>query len=197
MGLDTVNHVASVTDGTTRTVALDTLDDACGNERPSLIKLDVEGFESEVLGGAAATLGCPELKAIITEDRSPPVVEVLHDSGFVEYTYDPFLRTLRRSQGAVSAIMRSLCATRHLWNTGCKAPLASASWISCFDRCRQIGSLCRRPACYRARHAKLGVPAPPAGGSWRCASIRLAIGGVEIFVQADDADRPVLVAKRD
>jgi FkbM family methyltransferase len=99
VGLDTVNHVANVTDGTIRTVALDTLDHACGNERPNLIKLDVEGFESEVLGGAAETLGCPELRAIITEDRSPRVVDVLHHAGFAEYSYDPFLRTLQQQPG--------------------------------------------------------------------------------------------------
>lgn len=99
VGLDTVNHVVGETDGATRTVALDTLDQACGNERPNLIKLDVEGFESEVLGGAVETLRCPKLRAIITEDRSPPVVDVLHRAGFAEHSYEPFSRQLRPEPG--------------------------------------------------------------------------------------------------
>jgi FkbM family methyltransferase len=99
VGLDTVNHVASETDATTRTVALDTLDHACGDERPNLIKLDVEGFESEVLGGAAEALQFPKLNAIITEDRSPRVVDILHHAGFAEHSYDPFARRLRPEPG--------------------------------------------------------------------------------------------------
>jgi hypothetical protein len=75
------------------------LDHACGNERPNLIKLDVEGFESEVLGWAGETLLCPKLNAIITEDRSPPVVGVIHRAGFVEYSYDPFSRQLQPELG--------------------------------------------------------------------------------------------------
>jgi FkbM family methyltransferase len=99
VGLDTVNHVTTATHGTIRTVALDTLDHACGDERPNLIKMDVEGFESEVLGGGAQTLQFPELKAIIIEDRSPPVVDALHGAGFVEHGYDPFARQLRPEAG--------------------------------------------------------------------------------------------------
>jgi FkbM family methyltransferase len=95
VGLDTVNHVATATDSTIRTVAMDTLDHALGDERLSLIKLDVEGFEREVLAGAAKTLLCPELKAIITEDRSPLVVSALSRAGFIEHSYDPFARQLR------------------------------------------------------------------------------------------------------
>ncbi len=95
VGLDTVNHVASVKDAATRTVTLDTLDDACGGEPPNLIKLDVEGFESEVLGGAVETLKSSELRAVITEDRSPSVLDILHRAGFAEHGYDPFARQLR------------------------------------------------------------------------------------------------------
>ena len=94
IGLDTVNHVVTNLVGPTRTVTMDTLDNVLERERPSLIKLDVEGFESEVLRGATKTLGRSELKAIITEDRSAPVLEALYAAGFVEQSYDPFTRDL-------------------------------------------------------------------------------------------------------
>jgi FkbM family methyltransferase len=100
VGLDTVNRVATAEDSTTRTVSIDTLDHALAGECPSLIKLDVEGFESEVLGGAAQTLVRPELKAIITEDRSTPVLDSLRAAGFVEHSYDPFSRRLQPEPSA-------------------------------------------------------------------------------------------------
>lgn len=96
VGLDTVNHVAVDKSGPTRSVAMDTLDQGLGELRPSLIKVDVEGFESEVLRGAARTLQWPELKAIISEDGSPAVTGTLRAAGFAEFSYDPFSRRLER-----------------------------------------------------------------------------------------------------
>jgi FkbM family methyltransferase len=98
VGLDTVNRVATNTVGPTRIVPMDTLDIALNGECPSLIKLDVEGFESKVLEGAAQTLRHPELKAIITEDSSAGVTDALKAMGFVEQTYDPFTRRLKSEQ---------------------------------------------------------------------------------------------------
>lgn len=97
--LDTMNRVAHDGAGSTRTVSLDTLDHALSDERPSLIKLDVEGFESEVIRGATKTLSYPELKAIIIEDRSPPVRGALRDAGFTEHSYDPMTRQLQPDRG--------------------------------------------------------------------------------------------------
>jgi FkbM family methyltransferase len=96
IGLDTLNRVATATAGPTRIVTMDTLDHALAGERPSLLKLDVEGFEGEVIRGAAETLSNSELKAVITEDRSPPVTDILQGLGFVEQSYDPFTRRLQR-----------------------------------------------------------------------------------------------------
>jgi len=100
VGLDTVNRVATDAVGPTRTVSMGTLDRELVGERPSLIKLDVEGFESEVLRGAGQTLACPELKAIIIEDRSPPVIEILHTADFSEHNYNPFTRRLELQKSA-------------------------------------------------------------------------------------------------
>ncbi len=94
VGLDTVNHVATAADAAVRSVVQDTLDHALADCSAALIKLDVEGYEDQVLLGATETLKRPELRAIIIEDRSPPVVDTLSAAGFVEYVYDPFSRSL-------------------------------------------------------------------------------------------------------
>ena len=96
VGLDTLNHVANSGGGPTRIVSLDTLDHALGGESPSMIKLDVEGFEAQILRGATTTLDAPRLRAILTEDRSPMVTEILQRAGYQQYEYDPFTRRLAR-----------------------------------------------------------------------------------------------------
>jgi len=64
--LDTVNHVAMENEKDTLDVEVDTLDSVT-NLTPNLIKIDVEGFETEVLNGADNLLSNNELKAIIIE----------------------------------------------------------------------------------------------------------------------------------
>jgi FkbM family methyltransferase len=110
--LDTENRVATAEDSASRLVALDSVDHALEGVVPTLIKLDVEGFESEILSCAEATLGAPGLKAILTEDRSPGVSKVLQSAGFVEQSYDPFERKLvsgrRHSPGGNALFVRDL-----------------------------------------------------------------------------------------
>lgn len=66
--LDTMNHVAVNSDKETIEVDVLTLDEIIGEGRtPALIKIDVEGFETEVIKGASKTLLKEELKAIIIE----------------------------------------------------------------------------------------------------------------------------------
>lgn len=130
VGLDTLNRIATEAAGPARTVAMDTLDHALNDLAPNLIKLDVEGFERDVLGGAERTLGDPELKAIITEDRSPLVVALLQTAKFAEYGYDPFTRRLRavasgeRKQNALFVRDRDFVAQR----------LAAAKQVRVLDR---------------------------------------------------------------
>jgi hypothetical protein len=95
IGLDTVNHVVSAASASSRVVAMETIDRALQGRIPTIIKLDVEGFESEVLLGAAKTLRGAELKAVLTESIADPVVIQLRAAGFVERGYDPFTRKLR------------------------------------------------------------------------------------------------------
>ncbi len=66
--LDTINHVTLKEDIDTAVVRIDTLDSLSKNEQcPVLIKIDVEGYETEVINGAEKTLANKLLKAIIIE----------------------------------------------------------------------------------------------------------------------------------
>jgi FkbM family methyltransferase len=96
VGLDTQNHVVSGADAIGRSVPMQSLDRALfGNGRvPILIKIDVEGHEAEVLRGARTVLGAPDLKGVLTESRSPDVVEMLRSVGMIEFAYDAFARRL-------------------------------------------------------------------------------------------------------
>jgi len=102
---DTTNRV--VTDegwaGPSLEVPVRTLDAVLDRRTPALIKSDVEGWESEVLAGAEATLSQPSLLAVIVEMNGAeaalnPNEQAVHDrllsKGFNPYAYDPFTRLL-------------------------------------------------------------------------------------------------------
>ncbi|NII24081.1 FkbM family methyltransferase [Pseudoflavitalea sp. X16] len=104
-GLDTMNHVAKEDDWETSVleVKVDTLDNVMEGRVPLLMKVDVEGFETEVLNGAAATLKNPALKAIIIELNGSgkhygyddaDIKRKLESLGFNAYQYEPFKRKL-------------------------------------------------------------------------------------------------------
>ncbi len=80
-----------------------TLDDTLGARAATLIKIDVEGFESEALRGAAQTLAKPELIALIVEINGAcatygfsarDVEGPLHAAGFRPFAYRPTERRL-------------------------------------------------------------------------------------------------------
>jgi FkbM family methyltransferase len=104
---DTVNHVIAKDEISTETIEIqvDTVDNlAFIHGCPSLIKIDVEGFETEVLNGMTNIFKNDNLKAIIIElngsgqrygfDESLIHKKML-DSGFAPYAYFPFTRDLR------------------------------------------------------------------------------------------------------
>jgi hypothetical protein len=87
------------------TVKVSSLDRVLGASQPSLLKIDVEGFETEVMRGARATLAKSSLQAMIIEKNGGGTrygfdETVLHQEirkfGFQPCAYSPLNRTLRR-----------------------------------------------------------------------------------------------------
>ncbi|MBV9995181.1 MAG: FkbM family methyltransferase [Caulobacteraceae bacterium] len=103
VGLDTTNHVTQGAAGPVRTAAVRRLDDTPGCGAPTMIKLDVEGYEEQVIAGAYSTLAAPSLLAIETELQSPEVERALLGLGFRRAYYDPFRRILTDEPGEVRA----------------------------------------------------------------------------------------------
>ena len=109
--LDTENHIATAADTDTLAVEIDTLDNIIGALQPVLLKIDVEGFETEVLNGAEAMLNKPSLKAIIIELNGEgrrygydekDIDMKLVSKGFSPFRYHPFDRTLSEIKGTVT-----------------------------------------------------------------------------------------------
>jgi FkbM family methyltransferase len=94
IGLDTVNRVAVAQNRNVRMVPQDRLDSLVGGDLPIMLKIDVEGYEEEVLLGAQAVLGKPSLKVIEIETITPAVEQLLGSNGFERTYYNPFSRTL-------------------------------------------------------------------------------------------------------
>jgi FkbM family methyltransferase len=103
MADSSTNCVVSGAEGRGPTVELTTLDSELAGIKPSLMKMDVEGFEGEALKGAQQILNEKSLYGIIIElaghgekyghdERS--IVQNLISLGFVTAAYDPFTRTL-------------------------------------------------------------------------------------------------------
>lgn len=102
---DTTNHVVSSADseGDTIDVRIESLDRVLAGESPRLIKVDVEGFETEVIAGAEQTFANPMLIAVLMElngsgNRYGFDEDKLHhkvlEYGFESYSYVPLERRL-------------------------------------------------------------------------------------------------------
>jgi FkbM family methyltransferase len=102
---DTTNHVLAdneITDNTS-IISIITIDSLLAEGSPTLIKIDVEGYETEVLKGMTDTLKAPLLKAIIIELNGSgerygfdeqAIHQLLIENKFEPYSYDPFTRSL-------------------------------------------------------------------------------------------------------
>jgi FkbM family methyltransferase len=104
IGLGTENYVTTGTAATSSvSVRMTTLDGELAGDPPDLLKVDVEGFETEVFAGAANTLRDPKLKAIIVERNNlgarygfdeEPLHREIRQCGFIGCNYEPFKRRL-------------------------------------------------------------------------------------------------------
>lgn len=104
-GLDTVNHIvrsSTFCKSQTTIIKVDILDNLVKSS-PILMKIDVEGFEQEVLLGGNRHLNSKELKAIIIElngsgkrygYKDNDINQLLLNQGFKAFNYDPFEREL-------------------------------------------------------------------------------------------------------
>lgn len=81
------------------------LDELLKNHPPLLLKIDVEGYEQEVISGANEILQNSTLRAVIIELSAlknthgfsyEKTNDLLINNGFAPYAYDPFNRTLEK-----------------------------------------------------------------------------------------------------
>jgi len=102
---DTLNHVCTPEEAGDE-VEVATLDILLAGREASVIKIDVEGFEYQVLQGAQKTLRAQKLKAIILEVNGlchrynvteHQIFNEVRGFGFVPIDYDPLQRTMSLS----------------------------------------------------------------------------------------------------
>lgn len=105
-GLDAANKVIVAGDPASRDsilVEVTTLDRLCEASTPRLVKIDVEGWELEVIRGAARTLDNPQLIALVIETFRPhnykmeklrTLESILASAGFTPFRYEPRARRL-------------------------------------------------------------------------------------------------------
>lgn len=104
--LDTMNHVISDSEDNEQaaiSVPVDTIDSILMNKTPTVMKIDVEGYETKVLKGAQNILSTKTLLAVMMEingsgDRYGFDDARLHSDmtnlGFARLAYDPLTRAL-------------------------------------------------------------------------------------------------------
>lgn len=100
---DTTNHIEQLQSALTTEVETVKVDDFLDSFKPTFLKIDVEGFETEVLKGASQTLASDHLNVIIIElngsgARYGYIEEGIHKEllthSFKPYHYSPFDRSL-------------------------------------------------------------------------------------------------------
>lgn len=106
---DTTNRIViGKSEEITTVVEISTLDEISKNMNATLIKIDVEGWETEVLKGGYKTLQNPTLLALIIElngsgrrygHSDTEILQILKLFSFKPYSYEPFSRSLKLLEG--------------------------------------------------------------------------------------------------
>jgi FkbM family methyltransferase len=101
---DTTNQVAPPNyTGATVRVPVNSADELLrsdANPSVQMWKVDVEGYESEVLRGAEMSLANPHLKVVLLEGGSPEIVATMQRHGFQPAVYEAFTRKLLLAERA-------------------------------------------------------------------------------------------------
>ncbi len=133
--LDATNHVISDGQGhggATTKVPVNSLDQLLADKTANFLKIDVEGFEANVINGAPEILSRPELRVIVMEtnglsDQYEFGQNYLHNKllalGFIPHSYDPFqrnLQVLKTTNPQNTIYLRDLDFVRNRIQTGKK-----------------------------------------------------------------------------
>lgn len=93
-----VVHAEQAARGRTIAVPLVAMDDVIGGGRVDVLKIDVEGFEPQVLKGAARTLAAHRIRHVVFEDHDvqhSEAVRLLRDAGYRLFALGWTMRRLR------------------------------------------------------------------------------------------------------
>ncbi len=113
-GHSMVNHIVfsdKLGEPNTNTIGVEvvTLDDVIGDRKPVLLKIDTEGFETEVVAGANKTMEYSSLIGLIIEIKGhgnrygfdeEKLYRRILEYGFKPCSYNPFNRCLREIEGS-------------------------------------------------------------------------------------------------
>ncbi len=117
--LDTVNHVVSDNEKNCSSIKVNVfpLDEVLKEKCPTIIKIDVEGYESQVLDGAKNIINNPSLIAIIIElngsgrkygKKDDDIHKFLINKGFESFKYDPLKYKLKHLNNEFNTISNTL-----------------------------------------------------------------------------------------